>query len=204
MNIHLLTNEIMARITDQNKLERLKVSTMKLVAEKGYGGASAVLIAADAKVATGYFYLHYHGKYEMVNALLSEVYLEVANKLDELIKKGSSFSELIKSIVSYFFSMANKEPVKAKFFHVISNDYRFKVDQEIKESIFNYIQKIMDVGLINYELDSKLIQEDMFLFLLINTIQYINQRFKNSTSAVEFTKIDEEHLLYMINKILKQ
>ena len=53
----------MARITDQNKIQRLKQSTMKLVVEKGFGGASAALISNDAQVASGYFYMHYEGKF---------------------------------------------------------------------------------------------------------------------------------------------
>ena len=40
----------MARITDLKRIERLKQSTMKLVVEKGFGGASAILIAKDAAV----------------------------------------------------------------------------------------------------------------------------------------------------------
>lgn len=193
----------MARITDQKRLERLKVSTMKLVAQKGYGGASAVLIAADAKVANGYFYLHFKGKYELVNSLLTEVYQEVANKLDELIKEGSSFNVLIDSLVNYFFSMANKEPVKAKFFYVLSNDYQFKLDQRIKASIFELIQTVMNIGYEEGKLDKKLSPEDLYLFLVLNIIQFINQRFKNSSSRVKFTKADEEHIIYLINKILK-
>ena len=66
MNVHLLINDIMARIIDTEKIERLKEATMKLVVEHGYGGASAALIAKEAKVAAGYFYMHYSGKYEMV------------------------------------------------------------------------------------------------------------------------------------------
>ena len=193
----------MARITDENKIERLKVATMKLVAENGYGGASAALIATNAKVSTGYFYRHYKGKYELVNSLLLEVYREVADKLDELIQEGSSFHTLIASLVNYFFRMANKEPVKAKFFYVLTSDYQFKSDHEVKSSIFEYIQKVMDIGHKSGQLDEKLSQEDIYLVLLINTIQFINQQFKNSTTKVKFTKTDEEHLLYLINKILK-
>ncbi len=195
--------KIMARIADENKLERLKLATMKLVAENGYGGASAALIAANSDVSTGYFYRLYKGKYELVNSLLLDVYKEVAGKLDELIQEGSSFQILIASLISYFFKMANKEPVKAKFFYVLTSDYRFKSDHEVKSSIFEYINKIMDIGRSSNELDEKLSQDDIYLMLLINTIQFINQRFKNSQSKVKFTKADEGHLLYLINKVLK-
>ena len=193
----------MARITDQKKLERLKVSTMKMVAQKGYGGASAVSIAADAKVATGYFYLHYKGKYELVNSLLSDIYIDVAAKLNELINEGSSFDVLIENLVNYFFDMANKEPVKVKFFYVMSNDYQFKLEAETWESIYEFIGKIMSIGYKEGLLDSKLTKENMFLYLVINIIQHINQRFKHGSSRTKFTQEDREHMLYLVNKIIK-
>ena len=193
----------MARITDQKKLERLKASTMKLVAQKGYGGASAVLIAADAKVATGYFYLHYKGKYELVNSLLSDIYLDVANKLNELINEGSSFDVLIENLINYYFDMANKEPVRIKFFYVLSNDYQFRLDNEIRNSIFEFIGKIMKIGFNEGLLDKELSKEDMFLYLVINVIQHINQRFKHGSPNTKFTKEDRAHMLYLVNKIIK-
>lgn len=193
----------MARITDTKKLERLKESTMKLVANNGYGGASAMSIALDAKVSTGYFYMHYKGKYEMVNTLLLEFYEEVANKLDELINNGSSFDLLIENLVSFFISMANKEPIKTKFFYVVSSDYRFKTEHEIKASVFDYIEKVMSIGHNDGVLDKELTPGDIYLFLVINTFQFINQRFKDESIKVTFTEDDEKHLLYLINKILK-
>ncbi len=192
----------MARITDHNKLERLKQSTMKLVAAKGYGGASALSIALDAKVSTGYFYMHYKGKYELVNSLLLDFYEEIVNKLDELINKGYSFKLLIENLVDYFITLANNEPVKTKFFYVLSSNYRFKTEHEIKKLIFDYIKKLMNMGYKEGVLDKNLLPEDIYLFLLINTFQFINQRFKNDSEKVYFSKEDERHLLYLINKIL--
>ncbi len=193
----------MARITDQYKIERLKESTMQLVSENGYGGASASLIASKARVSSGYFYLHYKGKYEMVNALLEDVYQELANKLDELINQGSSFDVLIANLVDYFFKMANNEPVKIRFFYVLSSDYRFKMSENVKISVFNYLGKIRDIGQTSGDLDPLIRIDDLYLFLIIDTIQYINQIFRNSPEKTVFKKAEEEHLLYFLKKILK-
>ena len=88
----------MARITDQRKIERLKYSTMKLVVERGFGGASVALIAKEANVASGYFYLHYISKYEMVNSILQEVYSEVFGRFDEFIQHDFAFFETIENM----------------------------------------------------------------------------------------------------------
>lgn len=193
----------MARITDKNKIERLKKSTMKLVAEKGFGGASASLIAKDAKVATGYFYLHYKGKYEMVNSLLHDVYMEIVDKFEELTQQGSSFTETIEKLVRHFFGIANANPIKVKFLYVLTNDYSFVIDQKVKDDIYYLIRKLKELGHTSGVLDTLLSEHDLYLILIINTVQFINQKYKNSKKRVKFTKEDEDHLLYLINKILK-
>lgn len=193
---------IMARITDHKKIERLKQSTMKLVVEKGFGGASASLIAKDANVASGYFYMHYKGKYEMVNALLHDVYQEIVSKFEELTNDGSSFKDIIEKMIRHFFSMANETPIKLKFLYVLTNDYSFVIEKEMHDNIFKIINILMFDGHSSGQLDKKINQSDLYLTVIINTIQYINQFYKNSSKPVIFKKKDEDHLIYLINKIL--
>ena len=193
----------MARITDQNKIDRLKQSTMKLVVEHGFGGASASLIAKDAEVASGYFYLHYKGKYEMVNALLQDVYQEIVNKLEELTNSDSSFSNTTEKVIRHFFKMANTEPIKLKFLYVLTHDYSFKIDQKMREIIFNLIGKLKELGHCAGELDKALNEDDIYLSVVLNTIQFINHQYKNSSKKVIFKKADEDHHIYLTNKILR-
>lgn len=193
----------MARITDQNRIERLKYSTMKLVVEHGFGGASASLIAKDAKVASGYFYMHYKGKYEMVNALLHDVYQEVVSKFEELTNNGSTFSDIIENMIRHFFALANAEPIKLQFLYVLINDYSFVIDSEMRDNIFKIINVLVFDGYSSGQLDKKVTESDLYLFVIINTIQYINQCYKNACKQIIFEKKDEDHLIYLTRKILK-
>ncbi len=193
----------MARITDQKKIERLKRATMKLVVERGFGGASAALIAKEAEVASGYFYLHYKGKYEMVNSILQEVYQEVFGEFEELIQQGISFTDTIETMVRHFVRIANTEPIKVKFLYVLTNDYSFVIDQKIRESTFEIINKVKELGHNSNTLDKSISEDDLFLILFINTIQFINQRYKSSKKKVKITDEDVDHLLYLFNKFLK-
>ncbi|WP_346862225.1 TetR/AcrR family transcriptional regulator [uncultured Draconibacterium sp.] len=193
----------MARITDQKKIERLKQATMKLVVERGFGGASAALIAKEAEVASGYFYMHYKGKYEMVNSILQEVYQEVFGEFEVLIEKELSFSETIETMVRDFVRMANAEPIKVKFLYVLTNDYSFVIDQTIRENTFEIIRKVKEFGQSSNALDAAISEDDLYLILFINTIQYINQRYKNSKQKVKISDADVDHLLYLFNKILR-
>lgn len=193
----------MARITDQNRIERLKQSTMKLVVENGFGGASASLIARDAEVASGYFYMHYKGKYEMVNALLHDVYQEVVLKFEELTNNGSTFNDIIENMIRHFFALANAEPIKLQFLYVLSNDYSFVIDKEMHDNIFKIIGVLVFDGHSSGQLDKNVTASDLYLFVIINTIQYINQCYKNAGKPIIFKKKDEDHLIYLTNKILR-
>ncbi len=195
--------DIMARITDQNRIERLKQSTMKLVAENGFGGASASLIAKDAEVASGYFYMHYKGKYEMVNALLHDVYEEVVCKFEELTSEESSFLEIIENMIRYFFEMANNDPIKLKFLYVLTSDYSFAIDKKMHENIFKILNIMVFDGHSSGQLDKEIKPDDLYLIVVINTIQYINHCYKNSGEPIIFNKKDEDHLIYLINKVLR-
>ena len=194
----------MARITDQKKIERLKQSTMKLVVEHGFGGAPATLIAKDAQVASGYFYMHYKGKYEMVNAILQEVYQEVFYKFEEFIQQEASFTDTLEKMVRHFIGIANSEPIKVKFLYVLTSDYSFLIDQETRDNTYAMIGKLKELGHVSQSLDEAITAEDLYLILFINTIQYINQRYKNNNKKkVVISDEEVDHLLYLFNKFLK-
>lgn len=204
MSVHSLKIFEVARITDQKKIERLKQSTMKLVVEHGFGGASAALIAKDAQVASGYFYMHYKGKYEMVNSILQEVYQEVFCKFEEFIQQGASFTDTIEKMVRHFLGIANSEPIKVKFLYVLTSDYSFVIDQKTHDNTYDIIGKLKELGHASQSLDEAITAEDLYLILFINTIQYINQRYKsNNKKNVIISNEDVEHLIYLFNKFLK-
>lgn len=194
----------MARITDLNRIKRLKDSTMRLVVEKGFGGASAALIALDAKVAAGYFYMHYEGKYEMVNSLLQEVFKEAAYKLEECLKTEHSFSQIVEEIIDHIFLIAKNEPVKLQFLHVLSNDYSFVIEEKIKNEVFGYLKKMRELGQSSRSIDPSITEEDLYLYLIVNTVQFINLHYKFFSPNNDLSLDDRNHLSYIIQKILIQ
>lgn len=193
----------MARITDQKKVERLKCASMKLVVERGFGGATVALIAKEAGVASGYFYSHYGSKYEMVNSILQEVYSEVFGRFDEFIQQDISFFEMIEEMVRYFVEIANCDAIKVKFLGALTNDYNFLINDELRDSTFGLIGELKQIGLKTNALDSAINDEDLYLILFISTIQFINQRYKIKKEDVQITEEDIKHLLYLFNKFLR-
>ncbi|WP_372648425.1 TetR/AcrR family transcriptional regulator [Draconibacterium sp.] len=192
----------MARITDQTKIERLKQSTMKMVVDNGFGGASVALISKDAQVASGYFYMHYKGKYELVNTILQEVYSEVFGMFEKLIEQCKPFHETIENIIRHFVELANKEPIRVKFLYVLTNDYNFVIDKHIQENTQMLLEKLMELGRSGNDLDKTLIVSDLYLILIITTIQFINQKYRNNDRDI-IAEEDIKHLLKLIFKFLK-
>lgn len=193
----------MARITDKTKIDRLKLATMKLVVERGFGGASVALIANEAGIASGYFYRHYKGKYELVNTILQEVYQEVFAEFDDLLKQGFVFNVVIEKIVRHFVQIANNEPLKVKYLYVLTNDYSFLIDEQLRSNVFLKIEKLKELGQATHLLDEHISEDDLYLILFVHTIQFINQRYKKTKQKVSITNADVEHLLYLFNKFLK-
>nr|WP_319573039.1 TetR family transcriptional regulator [uncultured Draconibacterium sp.] len=192
----------MARITDQTKIERLKQSTMKMVVDNGFGGASVALISKDAQVASGYFYLHYKGKYELVNTLLQEVYSEVFDMFEKFIKQGKPFRVTIENIIRQFVELANKEPIRVKFLNVLTNDYNFVIDKHIQENTQMRLEELMELGRSGNDLDKALNVSDLYLILIITSIQFINQKYKYHSKGI-IAEEDIQHLLRLIFKFLK-
>jgi AcrR family transcriptional regulator len=193
----------MARITDLKRIERLKQSTMKLVVEKGFGGASAILIAKDAGVAAGYFYMHYKGKKEMVNSLLQEVYHEMFTKFEELSLQRLTFSMITENMIRNFIELANANPVKIKFLYVLTHDYSFVVDPSIKESIFQLLIQLKNLGHESGELDKEINEDDLYQILIMNVLQTINLAFRKQKGKNSFKNQATEHLIYLTGKVLK-
>nr|WP_319510687.1 hypothetical protein [uncultured Draconibacterium sp.] len=192
----------MARITDQTKIDRLKQSTMKLVVDNGFGGASVALISTDAQVASGYFYMHYKGKYELVNTILQEVYSEVFGFFETLIVPEKPVFETIENLIRHFVQYANEQPIRVKFLYVLTNDYTFIIDQEIHENTLTLIDKLLQIGRSNDTFDNELTVSDLYLVLVLLTIQFINQKYKHGHQET-ITESDIQHLLKMIFKFLK-
>jgi AcrR family transcriptional regulator len=204
MNEHsFIINDIMARITDLKRIERLKQSTMKLVVEKGFGGASAILIAKDAGVAAGYFYRHYKGKKEMVNSLLQDVYQEMFTKFQELSLKGLTFSAITENMIRNFIELANANPVKIKFLYVLTHDYSFVVDPSIKENIFHLLIQLKNLGHESGELDKEINEDDLYQILIMNVLQTINLGFRKQKGKNSFKNPATEHLVYLTGKVLR-
>ena len=200
MNIH---SYYMARTIDNTKLEGIKLNAIKLIVEKGYGGASISSIAKKAKVAEGYLYRFYKSKEELVSDLLNSKISEIIDNLEESIQKSSSFSEIIELLVKIIFRMAEKSSNDIKFLYVMMNDYSFTISSKVKERIATLCKELMDKGKFLGQVDQLISEEEMYIFLVIYPIQFINLRIKKFFGNSNWTNEDVDRLIGICNKSLK-
>ena len=191
----------MARTIDNTKIENIKSAALKLVVEKGYGGASIAAIAKKAGVAEGYLYRFYHSKYELVNDLLFSGLNELMDNHDMLISDPllsvkDAFEKLIRSL----FEMAEQQPEKIKYLFVLMHDYNFNIHPEQRKRIFDLCRKVKNKGVKKGEILSTVDEETIYVFAVMIPIQFINMRFKN---FFEKSSIGEREIKKVINMSIK-
>lgn len=183
----------MARIIDNNKLERIKKATLEMVVSNGYGGASISKIAKEANVAEGYLYRFYKSKSDLVNDLLYSNVDELADNMEELLNQQHSVWEVFKLLIKRLLDISKRNPEKIKFLYSLIHDYNFSLAEIQRNRIFDLCRKIKEFGIKKKELREDISEEQLYLVGVGFPIQYINLRLKNffNQSELNESTIDE-------------
>jgi AcrR family transcriptional regulator len=195
--------KFMAKTVDNSKIEGVKQNTIKLIVENGYGGASISNIAKKAQVAEGYLYRFYKSKEELVLDLLNSKIEEIADHIEELIKDSESVYQIIEQFIKGIFRMAAKSINDIKFLYVMMNDYSFAMTDKIRERIRSLCKEVKEKGLKLGELDIQTTEEEIFMFLLVYPIQFINLRIKNFFGKNKWSSEDIDKVISICTKTLK-
>jgi len=169
----------MARLIDETKIERIRDATMKMIVNKGFGGASISEIAKKAGVAEGYLYRYYKGKAELADDLLFSNLNELINKLEEFLDDFHSVRDIFEQLIRAWFEIANKYPEKIKFLFVLMHDYNFSLQDSQRERIIDLCYRVKEKGLVMKEINNTTDKEEIFLLGFTYPIEFINLRFKN-------------------------
>jgi TetR/AcrR family transcriptional regulator, repressor of fatR-cypB operon len=168
----------MARLIDETKIERIKEATLKMVVNKGYGGASISEIAKKACVAEGYLYRHYKSKSDLVNDLLYSNMNELADKIEALLSNQPSIEQIFEQLIQSLFEIAIHQPDRIKFLYVLMNDYNFNIQESQRARIDELCKKIKILGVQTNSIRPNIGLEEIYLLGVAYPIQYINIRLK--------------------------
>lgn len=194
----------MARITDPEKLNRIKECTMDLIVRNGYSGITIAAIASEAQVSTGYLYRHFAGKDELIGTLVVENFETLQETVNRLLDESDDVSTVVRFYFKALFEIANSSPTKARFISSLYRDARFRKDARDK-SILNVpaiAGRILQKGRASSEINTKTSVQEIMLFLLNLPLDYILQRFDESAAPIAFSDKEIDRLLEMCMRAL--
>lgn len=168
----------MARITDPDKLNRIKESTMNLIVRNGYSGITIAAIASEAQVSAGYLYRHFKGKDELISSLVLENFETLQSTVSRLLEESMDITTVVQYYFRALFEIANTDPTKARFISILYRDSRFRQDAQDKSilKIPAIAERILLKGQKTGEINSRTTVPEIMLFLLNLPIDYIFQR----------------------------
>ncbi len=184
----------MARLIDEGKIQRIKLATIQLVVQNGYGGASISSIAKRAGVAEGYLYRFYSSKQELVTELLYSQVARIVGKLESLLNTCTSTREVMTQLIGELFRMGTETPEEIRFIYVLMHDYNFQVSDLQRQHIKGLIDKVISIGIANGELNSRISAEEAYGMVIIYPIEFINLRMKGFFGIKEWTTEEQNRV----------
>jgi len=172
MNIHLLINIIM-RVIDTEKIERVKKETKILIVERGYHGASITEIAKRASVSDGYLYRHYKNKSALVSDIFEKQLAQLHDYIFELLQREKSVKAVLEGIIKFNFSLVKKEPYAIKFAHMLVYDHEFEYPKSRHDAIKKLTKDILNLGKKTGEISLNAREIDIQLTILTIPVKFI-------------------------------
>ena len=195
----------MARKIDENKINSIKESTMKMIVDHGIEATTIAMIAKNAKVSGGYLYRIYSGKQDLINALFFEKVHSLLNELEFLLALNPTTIEPIISAFTrnrlvYFIN----ESVASKFYYQLLHNDNFTLSEDLKVKNIHLMEAIKQIGVQSGEVSSTIHLHELHYHILIYPVDYIHFKRKNIFDLQESTMDDVTYLTNNILKLLKK
>lgn len=188
-----------ARITDPAKIKNIKLATIEIIVENGYGGANIADIAKKAGVSTGYLYRHYANKEELVQELIYSLAEEFFKVMEHSLKHHNQLRDVIYHFNSLLFTRANNKPVETRFLNrIFFEDYFIKYKKKNKDKDV-FLKGFRDKGIKTGEINSILSDKEFYAIFPTIPMRYIGIILNES----EGTKMGEEEVKRITDICLK-
>ncbi|MBN2897693.1 MAG: TetR/AcrR family transcriptional regulator [Clostridia bacterium] len=158
----------MARQINYEKLDAVKYSTMKLIAENGSQGATISEVAKHAGVSAGYLYTHFESKDALVDQLITDIYGEILKKLIVIGKQEGTIKDKLATFIRSFMRLADEDPVRARFLISLAHDERFLKEFILEDphGVFEIAEKVLVMGKTEGFFREDLIVQELLLIML--------------------------------------
>ncbi|NOQ26689.1 MAG: TetR family transcriptional regulator [Bacteroidales bacterium] len=202
MSIHLLINIIM-RVIDTDKIERIKKEAKILIVNKGYHGASIAEIAKKANVSDGYLYRHYKNKSELVKDILEKQLEQFHDHIFALLDEKQTLKSVLDGIISFLFNLSQEEPYAITFAHMLVYDHEFVYPQSRHDAINKLSKDLLNLGIKNGEISQTTREIDIQLTILNIPVKFIEYNSKGYYENYLTEKKEKELLINLCMNALK-
>jgi len=190
----------MARKIDEDKIARIKASTMKTIVDYGIEAATIAMIASNANVSGGYLYRTYKGKQDLINELYYEKISSLYQELEFLIAlNNSSIAPIISAFVQNRIVYSLNEPVASNFFYQLLHNDNFSFTNELKDKSLLLMQTIKDIGINAGEISNNINLFQLYYHIFVYVVDYIHFKRKN---IFENQDLINDDVVYLTNNIL--
>lgn len=194
----------MARKIDEDKINRIKESTMKTIVENGIESTTIAMIAKSANVSGGYLYRIYSGKQDLINDLYSEKINSLLNEFEFLLTLNPTtikpiISEFVRNRIVYSLN----EPIASKFYYQLLHNENFNLTEDLEKRDISLMKQIKNIGIESGEISTDISLFQLHYHIVVYAVDYINFKRKNIFSTQESTNDDVNYLTQNILKFLK-
>lgn len=195
----------MTRVTDPDKLNRIKNCTMDLIVRSGYSGMTIATIASEAGVSAGYLYRHFAGKDDLIKALVIENFHVLSNTVDQLLEESNDITSIVGYYLDTLFDMAITTPIKARFVSALIKDPRYRMEAREKQvlNIPEIAARLLRKGHQTGEINAEVTVRETMLFLLSLPLDYIAQELDEDHGSDGFSPVARQRLARMCLKALR-
>ena len=195
----------MARKIDEDKINRIKKSTMKTIVENGIESTTIAMIAKNADVSGGYLYRIYSGKQDLINDLYIEKINSLLNEFEFLLNLNPTTIEpIISAFVRNRIVYSINEPIASKFYYQLLHNENFKLTEDLEKKDVSLMEQIKRIGIESGEISTDISLFQLHYHMVVYAVDYINFKRKNIFSTQEATNDDVNYLTQNILKFLKQ
>lgn len=194
----------MARVTDPQKLARIRDCTMDLIVRNGYAGITIAAVASNAGVSVGYLYRHYAGKDELVTDLVIQNFETLRQTVTALLEQSTDIAEVVRYYLTVLFSLAETEPIKARFISILYRDVRFREIARAQKllNIPEVAARLLEKGQLTGEIRQDATVDEAMLFLLNLPLDYLFLRLEGDRGPEDFSAATIRRLSEMCLKAL--
>ena len=195
----------MARKIDEDKIARIKTSTMKTIVDYGIEATTIAMIAKNANVSGGYLYRTYSGKQELINELFYDKISSLYEELEFLIALNhTSIAPIISAFVQNRIVYSLNEPVASKFFYQLLHNDNFSLTEELKNKSLSLMQKIKEIGINADEISDSVGLYQLYYHIFVYVVNYIHFKRNNIFESQDLMNDDVTYLTNNILNFLKR